>query len=307
MWTRTSCVLPLQNCVQRLTLTQSPGYVSVALSTLQSSRSAREAVCQSISIPRIPASKLSLRMLYDFYHIETTKKPKSIHATYLLTGFRRATKPKSAVKKEKPEADQDEDTVMTSSPFDVPETEKEAPLIRSIQVVPEEKLDEMRNSFERLTSIHIYSVEPAPIIVVTPLFSLLALASMLTAALGLDTHLRLQSRNLDHVRRFRARRSRTVRHHHQPLSEGRLVHRLGLRMDVALLLTSLEMLRPWFFFCSVKPTLMFHRVVRLRYHRYALRRKRNQKVPPRIRSFRKRMRKRRRCRQPRARRRKRMI
>lgn len=60
---------------------------------------------------------------------------------------------------------------------------------------------------------------------------------MLTMGVGLDTHFRLQPRNLDDTRRFRARESRTVRHYNQPLSEGRLVHRLGLRMDVSLYLT----------------------------------------------------------------------
>lgn len=117
-------------------------------------------------IPLIP-----LRMLYDFYRTETAKKPKSLHATYLLTGFRHASKPKPTAAKSKTlEVSQDEDTIMASSPFDHSSMaqqgpEQEAPLLRSVIIVPEEKLEETQKSFHRLTSIHIYSVEPAPLTV----------------------------------------------------------------------------------------------------------------------------------------------
>jgi hypothetical protein len=70
-------------------------------------------------------------MLYAFYTKETHSNPGSLHASYMLTGFR--------AEKNKEEKDADEDTAMGSSPFDA-----EPRLVRTVVVVPEEKLEGTR-------------------------------------------------------------------------------------------------------------------------------------------------------------------
>jgi hypothetical protein len=72
-------------------------------------------------------------MLYAFHADRNRKNPGSIHATYMLTGYR-------AEKNKEEEAD--EDTAMDSSPFDASE---EPRLVRTVVVVPEEKLEGMHS------------------------------------------------------------------------------------------------------------------------------------------------------------------
>ncbi|KAF8536084.1 DNA polymerase subunit Cdc27 [Trichophaea hybrida] len=92
------------------------------------------------------------RMLYDFYTTQNAKKADSVHASYLLIGYRRIPAPP------RPNND-DEDTVMEQSPFEA--TPKEGEEVKSIIVVSQDKLEESKKAFSRLCSVHIYSIQPA--------------------------------------------------------------------------------------------------------------------------------------------------
>jgi hypothetical protein len=90
---------------------------------------------------------ISVRMLYEFYTKQNAKKPKSVHATYLLTGKRRTPEHTNGVN------DRDGgDTTMRSSPFmssmpgpEEPTEEPEAEPVpkTSIVLVREEELESM--------------------------------------------------------------------------------------------------------------------------------------------------------------------
>jgi DNA polymerase delta subunit 3 len=125
------------------------------------------------------------RILYAFHRKQTSLKPGSIHATYLLCGYKIPVESGPVNGKVMQDG---EDTVMQSSPYMSSQGhgEQEAVEIRekTISVVREgdlegEKLEkgvsmmadleqlmddvEARRSYERITSIHIYSLEPAPL------------------------------------------------------------------------------------------------------------------------------------------------
>ena len=102
-------------------------------------------------------------MLYEFHRKQNAKKPGAVHATYLLTGIRRIEPPQqpNGVHKE-----DGEDTVMQSSPVlpssSIPvqdEGMEEAKLLRTVLVVKEEDLEQAKNTFDTISSIHIYSLE----------------------------------------------------------------------------------------------------------------------------------------------------
>lgn len=100
-------------------------------------------------------------MLYDFHHKQNSKKPGSVHATYLISGTKRAVQINSI----RSQGDGD-DTVMRSSPplpsSSIPQPDHDtaaATPIRSIMLVKEEHLDQARGLFEAMTSIHIYSLQ----------------------------------------------------------------------------------------------------------------------------------------------------
>lgn len=109
-------------------------------------------------------------MLYDFHHNQNSKKPQSVHATYLITGTIR-TGPASSTNGTLG------DSFMKSSPFpsSMPEPEidfeinldenpvKEDVPIITILLVQEEQLEDAREEFEEINSIFVYSLEPGPI------------------------------------------------------------------------------------------------------------------------------------------------
>jgi DNA polymerase delta subunit 3 len=79
-------------------------------------------------------------MLFDFHHNQNARKPKSVHATYIVSGTKRT------VKHDKAGAGQDgDDTVMQSSPFmsSMPEQiEEEEPIKKTaITITREEELE----------------------------------------------------------------------------------------------------------------------------------------------------------------------
>ncbi|KAA8895187.1 DNA polymerase subunit Cdc27 [Sphaerosporella brunnea] len=83
-------------------------------------------------------------MLYAFY----AAHPGKVLATYMLTGLR-AEKTDQAS-----DRDEDDDIVMSS-------TSEPAQLVKTVVVVPEEKLSATKATFARLDSIAVYSVQPA--------------------------------------------------------------------------------------------------------------------------------------------------
>lgn len=102
------------------------------------------------------------RMLFEFHRQQNAKKPGSIHATYLLCGIRRKEET-SAITVEK----DGDDVHMQNSPFmsSMPhmEGEQEVTAVQTIILVKEEDLDKVTSSFEKLSSIHIYSLELGPL------------------------------------------------------------------------------------------------------------------------------------------------
>ncbi|KAF1994816.1 hypothetical protein P154DRAFT_501321 [Amniculicola lignicola CBS 123094] len=104
------------------------------------------------------------QMLYEFHSKQNAKKPNSIHATYLLTGKKRIEEHNNGVHKK-----DGDDTFMHSSPYmsSMPEPEEPEPdestPSTSIVLVREEELEVTKAEFEKITSIHIYSLEPGPL------------------------------------------------------------------------------------------------------------------------------------------------
>lgn len=129
-------------------------------------------------------------MLYDFHATENKTAPGTVHATYLLSGYRRI--PPSG-------GDAGEDVEMSLSPWEGKEGEQEAggkeqvqeqeqgeePAAKVVTIVPQEKLEgllllplihsyglrptyqptEAKQSFIRLVSVHVYSLACAKLTV----------------------------------------------------------------------------------------------------------------------------------------------
>jgi len=97
----------------------------------------------------IPISAYDLmpdRMLYEFHTKQNSKKPKSIHATYILTGKKRALEHTNGAN-----GQDGDDAVMRSSPFmssmPAPEEPAEDPVSKtSVVLVREEELESMNAS-----------------------------------------------------------------------------------------------------------------------------------------------------------------
>lgn len=84
-------------------------------------------------------------MLYEFHYQQSSKHPGSIHATYLLTGDRRASETVATADGEGTGIGQND--YMQSSPFmgsSMPTNDVTAgPLVRSVMLVRENELDSM--------------------------------------------------------------------------------------------------------------------------------------------------------------------
>lgn len=104
-------------------------------------------------------------MLYDFHNKENAKKPGAVHATYLITGTRR---PLTSSQATGAHSQKDEETVMQSSPpipgssapkVEGEEEEEEPVAVRSVLLVKEEHFEQAKATFERISGIHIYSLQ----------------------------------------------------------------------------------------------------------------------------------------------------
>ncbi|KAJ5398101.1 hypothetical protein N7509_006214 [Penicillium cosmopolitanum] len=102
------------------------------------------------------------QMLYDFHRNENAKKPQSVHATYVISGFQ---KPPAAETPVTNGHAKDEDEVMQSSPYlpsSMPNQDAsfESPRVMSIIIAREEDLEDAKSTFHSISTIHVYSLQP---------------------------------------------------------------------------------------------------------------------------------------------------
>ncbi|EZF33712.1 hypothetical protein H109_02897 [Trichophyton interdigitale MR816] len=111
-------------------------------------------------------SNQAKRMLYEFHRSENEKKPKSVHATYLLAGVSRHVKPLPLSRNHLKDG---EDEVMQSSPVvgsqpAQPETTEAVagPAITSILLgwIMLTSFKDAKSRFQKVLSIFVYSVQP---------------------------------------------------------------------------------------------------------------------------------------------------
>ncbi|KAF8421283.1 DNA polymerase subunit Cdc27 [Tirmania nivea] len=135
-------------------------------------------------------------MLYDFHHDLNLCKPSSCHATYILSGLRRTLDSSSQPPTSGGTKDAEGDEVMGSIPLELSQVSsvgegsgkdgggraggRSKGSVRSIVLVGEERLEEVKASFEVLSAIHVYSIEPSP------LSDMLLLADNSLAVMRLD-------------------------------------------------------------------------------------------------------------------------
>ncbi|KAJ0419042.1 DNA polymerase subunit Cdc27 [Aspergillus carlsbadensis] len=108
-------------------------------------------------------STLAKQMLYDFHHAENTKKPRSVNATYILTGIQKAESTANSAGAKGTSGDGDE--IMPSSPYipsSMPNQEATTDQIpiSSVLLVREEDLEDAKSTFESISSIYVYSLQP---------------------------------------------------------------------------------------------------------------------------------------------------
>ncbi|KAL4903241.1 DNA polymerase subunit Cdc27 [Aspergillus multicolor] len=108
-------------------------------------------------------STIAKQMLYDFHHNENSKKPSSVNATYVLTGVPKSAEPATNGAAVNGSAGDDDD-IIPSSPYisssmPNPEDEEQAP-VSAVLLAREEDLEDAKFTFESLSSIYVYSLQP---------------------------------------------------------------------------------------------------------------------------------------------------
>ncbi|TQS36426.1 hypothetical protein Golomagni_03126 [Golovinomyces magnicellulatus] len=103
-------------------------------------------------------------LLFEFHRQQKEKKPETVHATYLICG----TKPEEIIQDVQNQKDLgiDEYNCIQSSPFTCSpssslDENKKKPPVKTIILVREEDLEEIRSEYECIDSIHIYSLGPS--------------------------------------------------------------------------------------------------------------------------------------------------
>ena len=104
-------------------------------------------------------------MLFEFHSKQNTKRPGSVHATYLITGTKQ---PPTGSYTNGTNTQDDDDTVMQSSPplpassapvQEEDDEDEELPPVRSVMLVKEEHLAKAKATFDSITGIHVYSLQ----------------------------------------------------------------------------------------------------------------------------------------------------
>ncbi|KAJ5940267.1 hypothetical protein N7516_000435 [Penicillium verrucosum] len=100
------------------------------------------------------------QILFEFHRNENAKKPQTVHATYVISGIQKAPEPAPT----NGHAD-DEDEMMQSSPYlpsSMPNEDAASDSIRAISIVlaREEDLEDAKSTFQSISTIHVYSLQP---------------------------------------------------------------------------------------------------------------------------------------------------
>ncbi|PWY87062.1 hypothetical protein BO94DRAFT_516760 [Aspergillus sclerotioniger CBS 115572] len=109
-------------------------------------------------------STLAKQMLYDFHHNENNKKPNSVNATYIITGVQKAPELTSATNGVLDSFD-DSNGIPQSSPYvssSMPNQDAvtDEIAISSVLLVREEDLEDAKSTFETISSLYVYSLQP---------------------------------------------------------------------------------------------------------------------------------------------------
>ncbi|KAL5045490.1 hypothetical protein BDW71DRAFT_183847 [Aspergillus fruticulosus] len=109
-------------------------------------------------------STLAKQMLYDFHHNENSKNSSSVHATYVLTGVPKPAEPAANGAASNGNGGNDGD-IMPSSPYisssmPNPEDESDQTPVSAILLAREEDLEDAKSTFESISSIYVYSLQP---------------------------------------------------------------------------------------------------------------------------------------------------
>ena len=111
-------------------------------------------------------------MLYEFYAEQSRRKPGSVYATYLLAGVKKDEKPQTNGMTNGISHDEDEEMPPASSPPPFTSSmldpsqqngddhQEQHVLRKTITLVREENLEEVKAAYETISSIHIYSLSP---------------------------------------------------------------------------------------------------------------------------------------------------
>ncbi|KAG9677172.1 hypothetical protein KCU99_g2044, partial [Aureobasidium melanogenum] len=103
-------------------------------------------------------NNLAKQMLYDFHRSQNNKLPKSLHATYLVTGTQ-SLLPQQAENDTLETQDASDKTLQTSPAHQTPAAYQATSLL----LVDEDNLDTAKSTFDHVLSIHVYSIQPSKI------------------------------------------------------------------------------------------------------------------------------------------------
>ncbi|CAI7575198.1 unnamed protein product [Penicillium crustosum] len=100
------------------------------------------------------------QILFEFHRNENAKKPQTVHATYVISGIQKV--PESAPTNGHAG---DEDEMMQSSPYlpsSMPNQDAASDSIRTTSIVlaREEDLEDAKATFQSISTIHVYSLQP---------------------------------------------------------------------------------------------------------------------------------------------------
>ncbi|CAL8578247.1 CDC27 protein [Xanthoria parietina] len=110
-------------------------------------------------------SNVAKRLLFQFHKQQNSKKPGSVHAVYLVTGYISPVTPTSSAQYEQADG---EDVHMQSSPFmssSMPrqDEDEEQLAVKTVTLCREEYLEDVKTRSRGKVSIHVYSLGPSTI------------------------------------------------------------------------------------------------------------------------------------------------
>ncbi|RJE18611.1 hypothetical protein PHISCL_09056 [Aspergillus sclerotialis] len=110
-------------------------------------------------------STLAKQMLYEFHRTENAKKFNSVNATYVITGFQKPPESLPPHGNLSQDNNGDDDAMQSSSyissSMPTQDVVVEPGAIAAIVLVRGEELDEAKAMFQAISSIHVYSLQPA--------------------------------------------------------------------------------------------------------------------------------------------------